>query len=162
MLRNPIKLKLRRKKCLPQSCSKNILDDKTNIEQIKTSSAVYKEEYLIDRNLSIITDTQLESDVVDKVDVRLRQKKPTNARTSNSSSSADSQDSYVLIAHEEIPVTLKDTNWEYVKHYDESVQSNSNMKKYCSPKCSSAWFLNIRREIMKNCCNKIHPRKMDR
>lgn len=160
MLRNPIKLKLRRKKCLPQSCSKNMLDDKTNIEKIKTSSAVYKEEYLIDRNLSIITDTQLDSDVVDNV--RLRQEKPTNARNSNSSSSADSQDSYVFIAHEEVPVALKDTNWEYVNHYDESVQSNNNMKKYCSPKCSCAWFLNIRREIMKNCRNKIHPIKMDR
>lgn len=162
MLRNPIKLKLHRKKCLPQSRSKNLLDDKTNIEQIKTSSAVCKEEYLTNRNLSIMTDTQLESDVVDNV--RLRQKKHINARTSNSSSSTDSQNSYILIASEEVPVVLEDTNWEYVGYCDitESVQSNSTKKKYCSPKCSSAWFLKIRREIMKNCRNKIYPLVMNR
>lgn len=155
MSRNPIKLKVYRKKCLPQS-SKKLLD-KTSIEQIKTSSAVCKEEYLTNRNLSIMTDTQLESDDVDNV--CLRQKKHTNARRSNSSSSKDSLDSYILIASEEMPAILKDVNWENVEYCDitETVQNNSTMKKYCSPKCSSAWFLKIRREIMKNCRNKIHP-----
>lgn len=156
MSRNLIKLKIYRKKCLPQN-SKKLLDDKTNIEQIKTSSDVCKEEYLTNRNLSIMTDTQLESDVVDNV--CLRQKEHINARTSNSSSSKGSQDSYILIASEEIPVILKETNWEYVDYCDitETMQSNSTTKKYCSPKCSSAWFLKIYREIMKNCSNKIHP-----
>lgn len=161
MLRNPIKLKLFRKKCLPQSRSKQMLDDKTNIEQIKASSVVCKEEYLTNRNLSIMTDTKLESDVVDNVCLR---QKHANTKTSNSSSSTDSQDSYILIVSEEMPVVLKDTNWEYVDYCDitETMQSNSIMKKYCSPKCSSAWFLKIRRELMKNCRNKIHPVTVNR
>lgn len=156
MSRNPIKLKIYRKKCLPQN-SKKLLDDKTNIEQIKTSSDVCEEEYLTNRNLSIMTDTQLESDVVDNF--CLRQKKYINVRTSNSSSSGDSQDSYVLIAAGEKPAVLDNANWEYVDYCDitETIQNNSTTKKYCSPKCSSAWFLKICREIMKNCSNKIHP-----
>lgn len=150
MSRNPIKLEVYPKKCFPQS-SKKLLDDKTNIEQIKTSSAVCKE-YLTNRNLSIMTDTQLEANI-DNVCLH------TNARTSNSSSSEDSQDSYILIASEEIPAVLKDSDWEHVDYCDitNSVQNNITIKKYCSPKCSSAWFLKIRREIMKNWRNKIHP-----
>lgn len=162
MLRNPIKLKLYRKKCLPQNHSK-VLDDKTNIEQINASSVVCKEEYLTNRNLSIMTDTQLESDVVDNVDLR---QKHANTKTSNSSSSTVSQDSYILTGSEEMPVVLKDTNWEYVNYCDitETIRNNSTMKKYCSPKCSSAWFLKIRHEIMKkkNRRNKIHPLTVNR
>lgn len=153
MFCNPVKLKFYREKHLSQSRAK---DNKTNIEEIKKSSTICEEEYLTDRNLSIMTDKHLESDVVDNV--CLRQRKRVDARTSNSSSTS-SQNSYVLIACEEMPVVLNDTNWEYVDYHDitESIQSNSAVKKYCSPKCSSAWFLKIRREILKNCRNKIYP-----
>jgi len=146
MLSNPVKFY--RKK---QSRAK---DNKTNIKEIK--SAICKEKYLTNRNLSIMTDKYIESDVVD--DICLRQKKHVDNRTSISSSTS-SQDSYVLIACEEVPVVSNDINWEYVDYHDitESIQSNSTAKRYCSPKCSSAWFLKIRREILKNCCNKIYP-----
>lgn len=153
MFCNPVKLKFHREKHLSQSRAK---DNKTNIEEIKKSSTICEEEYLTDRNLSIMTDKHLESDVIDNV--CLRQRKRVDARTSNSSSTS-SQNSYVLIACEEMPIVLNDTNWEYVDYHDitESIQSNSAVKKYCSPKCSSAWFLKIRREILKNCRNKIYP-----
>jgi len=151
MLSNPVKFY-----CKKQSRAK---DNKTNIKEIKKSSAICKEEYLTNKNLSIMTDKHLESDVVDNI--CLRQKKYVDARTSNSSStnSTSSQDSYVLIVCEEVPVVSNDTNWEYVDYHDitESIQNNSTVKRYCSPKCSSAWFLKIRREILKNCRNKIYP-----
>jgi len=139
--------------CKKQSRAK---DNKTNIKEIKNSSAICKEEYLTNRNLSIMTDKHVESDVVDNM--CLRQKKHVDARISNSSNTS-SQDSYVLIAYEEVPVVSNDTNWEYVNYHDitESIQNNSTVKRYCSSKCSSAWFLKIRREILKNCRNKIYP-----
>lgn len=136
--------------------SENRLDIKTNTEQTETSTIT--EEYLTNRNLSIMTDTQPESDVVDNACVR--QEKSSNRRTTNSSSSTSSQDSYILISTEETPVLLKDTNWEYVGYHDiiEVMQSQSKkMKKYCSPRCSTAWFLKIRRDILKNCRNKVYP-----
>lgn len=149
-----IKLKFHRKKHFSPSRAK---DNKINIEEIKKLSTICKEEYFTNRNFSIMTDDKhLESNVVDNV--CLRQKNHVNARTSNSSST-QLQDSNILIAHEEMPVVLNDTNWECVDYHDitESIQSNSTIKKYCSPKCSSAWFLKIRREILKNWRNKIYP-----
>lgn len=155
MLCNPVKLKVHQEKHISQS---RVKDNKTNIKEIKKSSTISEEEYLTDRNLSIMTNKHLELDVVDNV--CLRQKNRVDARTSNSSNTS-SQNSYVLVACEETPVVLNDTNWEYVDHHDitESIQSNSVVKKYCSPKCSSAWFLKIRREILKilKNRNKIYP-----
>jgi len=156
MLSNFIKLKFH-KKHFSQNRTREFLDNETNIEEIKSPSTTCKEEFLTDKNLSIMTDTQLEPDVVDNV--CLRQKIHINARThsSHSSSSTDSQ-GYVLIASEEIPVVLN-TNYEYVNYHDitESMRRNSTEKKYCSPKGSIAWFLKLRREILKNCRNKIYP-----
>lgn len=152
MLSNPMKLKFHRRKYLLQSCDK---DNKT-IEKIKKSPTIYKEEFLIDRNLSIMTNKHFESDVVDNV--YPQQKQHVDAKTSYSSSTS-LQDSYVMIASEEMPIVLNDTNWEYVDYHDitESIRTNSTVKKYCSPKCSSAWFLKIRCKILKNCRNKIYP-----
>lgn len=152
MLGNPIKLKFHRREYLSQSRAK---DNKTNIEKIKKSSAIHKEKFLIDKNVSIMIDEHFESDVVDNV--CLQHKQHVDAKTSNTSNTS-SQDSYVMIA-EEMPIVLNDTNWVYVDYHDitESIQSNSTVKKYCSPKCSSAWFLKIRRAILKNFRNKIYP-----
>ncbi|XP_011633432.1 protein unc-13 homolog 4B isoform X2 [Pogonomyrmex barbatus] len=149
---NPIKFYF--KKRLVQQT--NMKENEINIKKTEGSSAICRKEYLIDRNLSIMTDKHLESDVVDNV--CLRQQKHVDTRIPNSFST-DSQDSYILIASEELPVVLKDTSWEYVDHHDitENIQNNSSVKKYCSPKCSSAWFLKIRSGILKNCRNKIHP-----
>ncbi|KYN10811.1 hypothetical protein ALC57_17011 [Trachymyrmex cornetzi] len=138
--------------CKKQSRKK---DNKTHIEEIKKSSAICEKEYLTNRNLSIITDKHLESDVTNNV--YPRHEEHINATTSNPSS-INSQNSYVLIACEE-PIISNDTNWEFVDNDDitESIQNNSTKQKYCSPKCSSAWFLKIRREIVKNCSNKVCP-----
>lgn len=157
--RNSIKLRFHRKKRLSQSRSREFLENKTNAEQTKTSSVVWKDEYLRNKNLSIMTDTQLESED----NVHLRQKEHANARTSNSSSSIDSSD-YILISSEEIPIKEKDVNWEYVDYDDvaENMRSDCIMKKYCSPKCSTVWFLKIRREILKNCSRKVYPLDVSR
>lgn len=150
MLSNHVKFKFY---CKKQSHRK---DNKTNIEEIKKSSAICEKEYSTNRNLSIMTDRHLESDVTDNV--CLQHKEHIDAGTSNSSSMS-SQNSYVLITCEEEPIVSNDTNWEFVDNHDitESIQNNSTKKKYCSPKCSSAWFLKIRREIFKNCRNKVYP-----
>lgn len=161
MLANPGKLRFYRKKHLAQNQSKELSKNLVNTERIKTSVNVCKEEYLTNKNLSIMTDTQLSPDIVDNV--CLREKKHDTAKTSNSSASTDSQDSYILISTEETPAKLRDINWEYVDYDDiaEHVRSDCAMKKYCSPRCSTAWFLKIRREILKNCRRKIHPLAID-
>jgi len=105
-----------------------------------------------------MTDTQPESDVVDKV--RPREESSIKRATANLSSSTSSQDSYVLVSTEEMPVQLKDENWEYVGYHDiiEISQTQAaTKKKYCSPKYSVAWFLKIRRDILKNCRNRVYP-----
>lgn len=150
MLNNRIKLNFHR-------VGRRTKNNNTKTEETKESSAICKEEYLTNRNLSIITDKNLEPDVVDNVCLRSRQKQRINARASNSSST-NSED-YVMIVSEEMPSVLKDKNWEHVDYRDisESIRGNSTVKKYCSPRCSSAWFLKIRREILKSCSNKIFP-----
>jgi len=147
MLSNLVKFKLY---CKKQNRKK---DNKIHIEEIKKSSAIYEKEYSTNRNLSIITDKHLESDVMDNV--CLQHKEHIDATTSNSSS-MNSQNSYILIACEK-PI-INDTNWEFVDNDDiiESVQNNNIKQKYCSPKCSSAWFLKVRRKIV-NCHNKVYP-----
>ena len=147
MLSNLVKFKLY---CKKQNRKK---DNKIHIEEIKKSSAIYEKEYSTNRNLSIITDKHLESDVMDNV--CLQHKEHIDAITSNSSS-MNSQNSYILIACEK-PI-INDTNWEFVDNDDiiESVQNNNIKQKYCSPKCSSAWFLKVRRKIV-NCHNKVYP-----
>lgn len=159
MLTNPVKLRFRREKRFGQS--KKLSKSKTNVERMETSPDLCKEEYLTNKNLSIMTDTILDRDVVDNV--CLREKKHDNARTSNSSFNADLQDSYFVVSTEETPVKLKDVNWEYVEYNDivDNVGHGCVMKKYCSPKCSTAWFLKIRREILKNCRRKIYPLAVD-
>jgi len=148
MLSNFVKFKFY---CKKQNRQK---DNKTYIEEIKKSSGICEKEYSTNRNLSIITDKHPESDVTDNVCLH---KEHIDATTSNSSS-MNSQNSYVLIACEE-SIISNDTNWEFVDNDDitESIKNNSTKKKYCSPKCSSAWFLKIRREIVKNCHNKVYP-----
>jgi len=147
MLSNLVKFKFY---CKKQNRKK---DNKIHIEEIKKSSAIYEKEYSTNKNLSIITDKHLESDVMDNV--CLQHKEHIDATTSNSSS-MNSQNSYILIACEK-PI-INDTNWEFVDNDDiiESVQNNNIKQKYCSPKCSSAWFLKVRRKIV-NCHNKVYP-----
>lgn len=157
MLSYAVKLRFPRVKRVREGRSREASENQANAEKTKTSSrAEPKDEYLTNKNLSIMTDTQLETDVVDYA--RLRRKKQADART-NSSSSTDSQDSYILISSEEMPVDIKEINWEYVERENiaRSVLSDCDVKKYCSPRCSSAWFLKIRREILKNCRKKIYP-----
>ncbi|TGZ38396.1 Uncharacterized protein DBV15_06745 [Temnothorax longispinosus] len=153
MLSN-LKLKFYRTRRLSKSCTK---DNKINIEEIRNSSDICEEKYLTNRNLSILIDKQLESDVVDNVYLRQKQ----HVEGTSNSSTRSSQNSYVLIASEEMPVVLNDTNWEFVNCHDitESIRKDSAVKEYCSPKCSSAWFLKIRREILRNRRNKIYPVK---
>ncbi|XP_071625523.1 protein unc-13 homolog 4B isoform X1 [Temnothorax longispinosus] len=154
MLSN-LKLKFYRTRRLSKSCTK---DNKINIEEIRNSSDICEEKYLTNRNLSILIDKQLESDVVDNVYLRQKQ----HVEGTSNSSTRSSQNSYVLIASEEMPVVLNDTNWEFVNCHDitESIRKDSAVKEYCSPKCSSAWFLKIRREILRNRRNKIYPVKI--
>lgn len=163
MSTNQVKSRFQRKKHLVQNQSKELSRNKASTERMKTSSnvCVCKKEYLTNKNLSIMTDTQLDPDVVDHV--CLRRKKHGIVRASNSSSSTGSQDSYILISTEETPVKVKDVNWEYVDYDDvaENVRSGCVMKKYCSPRCSTAWFLKIRREILKNCRRKVYPLAID-
>lgn len=162
MFNNPIKLKFPRMGRFSQDCAK---DNRANIGEIKKSSVICEEKYLRSKNLSIMTDKLFESDVVDNVCL---QQQYVGATTLNSSSTTLNRSTssenmynreYVIIACEEMPVVLEDTNWKYVNYHDitETIRNNSIVKKYCSPKCSSAWFLKIRREILKNWSNKINP-----
>ncbi|XP_020290678.1 protein unc-13 homolog 4B isoform X2 [Pseudomyrmex gracilis] len=120
-----------------------------------TSFSVCKEEYLANRNLSIMTDSSIESNNVDNT----RRKKYLASANVGHSSSTNSEDC-ILIATKELPVLLdNEANWEYITYQEivESAQSNTTARKYCSPKCSSAWFLKLRREILKNIRTKIYP-----
>jgi len=153
-MNNLARLRFHRRRRRSQSQS----DSAANVGRTETSSVI-KEEYLTNRNLSIMTNTQPESDVVDKV--RPREESSIKRATTNLSSSTSSQDSYVLVSTEEMPVQLKDENWEYVGYHDiieiSQTQAATKKKKYCSPKCSVAWFLKIRRDILKNCKNRVYP-----
>jgi len=152
-MNNLARLRFHRRRRRSQSQS----DSAANVERTEISSVI-KEEYLTNRNLSIMTDTQPESDVVDNA--RLREES-IKCATTNLSSSTSSQDSYVLVSTEEMPVQLKDENWEYVGYQDiieiSQTQDATKKKKYCSPKCNVAWFLKIRRDILKNCRNRVYP-----
>lgn len=148
------KLKFRRTRCRTHRQS----DDKTNVENTENSSVI-NEEHFANGNLSILTDTQPESnDVVDNV--YPREERNADRRMTNSSSSS-SQDSYIVISTEEIPVQSKDENWEYVTHRDiveiAQSQDQAKVKKYCSSRRGTAWLLKIRRDILRNCGNKVYP-----
>lgn len=122
-----------------------------------TSFSVCKKEYLGDRNLSIMTDSPIESNNIDNTR-RKKYLKPANV-VGHSSSNTNFEDS-ILIATEKLPVLLNnEANWEYITYQEivESARGNATARKYCSPKCSSAWFLKLRREILKNIRNKIYP-----
>lgn len=124
-----------------------------------TPFAACEEEYLANRNLSIMTDSQIDSDTVDNARLRREKRLANAARVGHSSSNTNSED-YILIATEELPVLINnDANWEYVDYHEivESARSNNGARKYCSPKCGSGWFLKLRRDILKNIRNKIHP-----
>lgn len=166
MLGNRIKLRFprrgKRSRMRKQFSREKLSENEANVaERTKAASVVREEEYFTDKSLSIMTDTRLEADVIEVDDARPRRQghADTADGKSNSFSSADSRDSYIVIAAEEMPVKLRETNWEYVDHGDitESVLSGCIVKKYCSPRCSSAWFLKIRRGILKNCSKKIYP-----
>lgn len=159
------KLRFYRKKKSTQDQSEELPENMANAERTETSFSICEKEYLTNKNLSIMTDTQLDPDL-DVVDnVCLRQKKPDTIKTSNSSDSACSQDSYILISTEELAeeMSVKSKDWEYVEYSDiaEHIKNGLRLKKYCSPRCSAAWLLKIRRGILKNRCSKIYPAVID-
>ncbi|KAG7190817.1 hypothetical protein KM043_006886 [Ampulex compressa] len=124
-------------------------------------NACSNKECLTNEKLSIMTDSEPE---VDHEIICLRKEKRRSDEESGSarSSRANSTDSYVIVASEEIPVFPAVSHWESVQYDDitNSLRTNSRSQKYCSPKCSSVWYLKIRREILKALRNKVYPHNM--
>lgn len=137
------------KKRLSQDFTK---DNKKDIGEIKRLSGICENE-LINKNISIITDKNLESDVVDNV---CPQQQHVNATTFNSPNTSTE---YVIIACEEKPV-LNNTNWINVNYHKitDSIRRNSIVQKDCGSKTNRAWLpKKLHRMISKIRDNKVYP-----
>lgn len=113
-------------------------------------------EYLKNKDISILTDKKPELYL--GKDTRFMKKGTKGAtETSNRLHTQDSCNSYVTVADKK-PV-VSQSRRENVDHGDTtgSVKVKRVTRKYCGCKCSGAWYLKFRRQVLKSLRNKIWP-----
>lgn len=118
-----------------------------------TNSNDYTEEYLKNKNLSIMTDTEPDLDHNSRP-LQKTPKMPNNP--SRKIPNADTCDSFVVVIAKKKKPTI--SKWERVNkdNITECMKINSTTQKHCCLQYNT-WYLKIKRRILKKSCNKIYP-----
>ncbi|XP_076681977.1 C2 and C2B_Munc13-like domain-containing protein staccato isoform X3 [Andrena cerasifolii] len=157
MLTDLVKLRRRRRRPSRRGASKSTRDQESPPRDGKTGdSVICDREYLKNKDISILTDK--EPELYLGKDTRFT-KKGTNgaAETSNRLHTKDSCNSCVTVADKK-PV-ISQSRRENVDHGDtaRSAKVKKVPRKYYGCKCSGAWYLKFRRQVLKSLRNKISP-----
>ena len=136
----------------PTEIKNKIAECNSSFAEVAKDTQAYKEKYLTNKHLSIITDDESDSSTERTfVAIKSREKGELDK---NDRLARRSLDEYVIVGIEEKPVTSDKKN-ATDNSDSESVKTRTESGSNCCPRCDNTWYAVFKRKVLRT--NKISP-----